>query len=59
MEAFSTRRARFVKSTAFRRRCASVFMSRAELLRQMVLLTAHDFCQADFALKEKLVFLAQ
>jgi hypothetical protein len=25
----------------------------------MVLLTAHDFCQADFALKEKLVFLAQ
>src|SRR5262249_30839742 len=27
MEAFSTRRARFVKSTTFRRRCASVFMS--------------------------------
>jgi hypothetical protein len=25
----------------------------------MVLLTAHDFCQADFALKEKFVFLAQ
>jgi len=34
-------------------------MSRAELFGQMVLLTAHDFCQADFTLKEKLVFLAQ
>jgi hypothetical protein len=50
MEAFRTCRARFVKSTTFRRRCASVFMSWAELLGQMVLLTAHDFCQADFAL---------
>jgi hypothetical protein len=34
-------------------------MSRAKFLGQMVLRTAHDFCQADFALKEKLVFLAQ
>jgi hypothetical protein len=55
MEAFRRRRARFVKSTTFRRRGASVFMSGW----QMVLLTAHDFCQADFALKEKFVFLAQ
>jgi hypothetical protein len=27
MEALTTRRARFVKSTTFRRRCTSVFMS--------------------------------
>jgi hypothetical protein len=44
-EAFSMRRARFVKSTTFRRRCASVFMSGANFLGQMILLTANDLRQ--------------
>ena len=51
MEAFMTRRARFVESTTFRRRCASVFMSGRELSRTDDLAHADRFLSNVFSVQ--------